>query len=81
MQRPRYVLLWIHVIRVENRKKYMCNYCSGSYVGDVDRIKKHMSGQGKEFKKCSKFRGNEKVHNNITSTVVNPHAVVPTQGK
>jgi hypothetical protein len=70
---------WSHVIKVENGRKWICNYCKDEFGGGASRIVAHLGLSGTEaprgvqgIRKCSKYTVNEGVNNNMASTSSNP---------
>jgi hypothetical protein len=95
MGRPKDEHCWDHVTKVENSKKWICNYCGKDSTGGASRIKAHLGlgppkapGGVKGIRKCSNYPVNEGVNNNMASTsrnppqaVINTIAVTHDQGK
>jgi hypothetical protein len=70
---------WSHVTKVEDGKKWICNYCEEDFTGGASRIVAHLGGKGGGIRRCSKYPGNEGVYNNLASTSSNPpEAVINT---
>ncbi|WJX80954.1 Ulp1 peptidase [Trifolium repens] len=65
---------WSHVTKVENGKKWICNYCKDVFGGGASRIVAHLGLDGKRgnIRRCSNYPVNEGVNNNIASTSRNP---------
>ncbi|WJX80955.1 Ulp1 peptidase [Trifolium repens] len=65
---------WSHVTKVEDGKKWICNYCKDEFSGGASRIVAHLGldGKGVGIRRCSKYPGNEGVYNNLASTSSNP---------
>jgi len=76
MGRGKHEHCWKHVTRIENGRKWICNYCNDKFSGGASRIEAHLglNGKGGGIRRCSKYH--ERVHNNMASTSSHPPEAV-----
>ncbi|XP_045794661.1 probable disease resistance protein At4g27220 isoform X3 [Trifolium pratense] len=79
MGRSKHEHLWIHVTKVENGRKWICNHCDGKFSGGASRIETHLGGKGGGgIRRCSNYHTNDQGIHNIASTSNNSQGVINT---